>query len=178
MDSAKKRIEGILEKEGLQLSQNVIETVITISRGDMRKIINLFQNIHLQYSAAESDNKIELESGIGSECTSEDVYRLTGTLQPKKVREIFKSLMNDDLDESLKTVAEILNESDANIASILPLLTDLVIDEITGKKNKLLKLDILNILADIEKKAARDIPENLLKDYMISQFYIIRNQSE
>ena len=178
MESAKQRIKYILEQEGLELSQNVVETVIRISRGDMRKVINLFQNIHLKYSAGESENKIQLESGIGTDCTSEDVYKLTGTLAPKHIKQIFKSLMNDDLEDSLKTVNQILQESDANIASILPLVTDQVIEEIKGKKNKMLKLDILNVLADVEKKSARDIPEHLLRDYMISQFYIIRNHSE
>ena len=88
MESAKQRIKYILEQEGLELSQNVVETVIRISRGDMRKVINLFQNIHLKYSAGESENKIQLESGIGTDCTSEDVYKLTGTLAPKHIKQI------------------------------------------------------------------------------------------
>jgi replication factor C subunit 3/5 len=177
MSSAKNRIEDILRREGLNLSEDVIQTVMKISRGDMRKIINLFQSIHLQYSgmADENPNKIELESGIGSECTPESVYTLTGTLPPSKIQDIFRSLMNEDLESSLETIQSTLDSSDANIASILPYLTDLFIKEVKGENMKFMKMDIINLLADIEKKAIRDIPEHLLRDYMVSQFYILRN---
>ena len=173
---AKARINHILREEGMELSKKVIETVTKISKGDMRKIINLFQNIHLHCTGdAEDSNKIKLESGIGSEWKPEDVYRLTGTLSPKKVEEIFRSLMGDDMEDSLKNVEEVFSLADANVASVLPELTEVVLKQIEGNKMKNLKIDILNILADVEKKACRDIPENLLRDYMVSQFFILRN---
>lgn len=158
------------------MSRAVVETVMRIARGDMRKVINLFQSIHLQYSGSgDQSSKIQLESGIGSDCTPEDVYRLTGTLPPAQVRRIFQSLMNDGLEDSLETVRELLASADANVASVLPELTELVLEEVVGPKRRELKLDALNLLADVEKKAARDIPEHLLRDYLVSQFFILRN---
>ena len=177
MTSAKDRIETILQKEGLELSNEVIETVIQIAKGDMRKVINLFQSIHLQITSCDDPDKIQLESGLGSEFTPENVYKLTGTLPPSHIKEIFRSLMNDDLEGSLKSIKEKLDSSDANVASMLPHLTQLVLEEMQGNRVRNMKMDVLNLLADVEKKAARDIPEALLRDYMISQFFILRNLS-
>lgn len=175
MADALPRIREILDEEGMQLSRGVVEAVIEISKGDMRKIINLFQNIHLKYAGLDDQSsKIELESGIGSECSAEDVYRLTGTLAPQKVRSIFESLMNDSVETCMESVENLLQKADANVASVLPGLTELALLEIRGDRHKALKMDVLNVLADVEKKAARDIPEDLLRDYLVSQFYILR----
>jgi replication factor C subunit 3/5 len=177
MDDAMDRIKFILKQEGMDLSPEVVNAVIKISKGDMRKIINIFQNIHLGHSADhESSNKIQEESGIGADYTPDMVYRLTGNLSPEDVRKVFNSLMREDMDTSMQSVERILTGADANVASLLPGLTDLAVSEIQGKQQMTLKLDVLNVLADLEKKAARDIPEALLRDYMVAQFFILRNE--
>ena len=159
----------------MELSPQVVETVMQISKGDMRKVINLFQSIYLQYSASSDDtNKIELEGGIGINCSVKDVYRITGLLPPKTIEAVFQSMLNDDFENCRKTVKGILKNSDANIASLVPYLTDLILDFLHGEKQKLLKIELLCILQDIEEKSSRDVGEELLLDYLISQFYIAR----
>jgi DNA polymerase III delta prime subunit len=175
MNSAKNRIESILQSESLDLNREVVQTVMDLSKGDMRKVINLFQSIYLQFSNhSNNSNRIETEGGIGSDCTVEHVYKITGVMSPEKIRIVFESLMNDDLDLCRRTTRETMKNSDANVGSLIPYLTDLVLENIHGEDQKMLKIELLAVLENVEMKAAKDISESLLLDYLISQFYLLR----
>ena len=176
MQSAKTRLLHVLEQENMGLNNDVIETVMAVSAGDMRKVINLFQSIYLQFSIPNNDpNKIETEGKIGEDCTVDDVYRITGKISPQVTDRIFQSLMNDSFELCRNNVKDSLKASDANVEALVPYLTEKILTLIQGVENRNIKLDALNILEDVEKKSATDINEHMLLDYLISHFFVLRN---
>lgn len=176
MKSARNRLLYVLEQENMLLDSEVVETVMQVSGGDMRKVINLFQSIYLQFSIPHSNpNRIQTEGKIGEDCTIDDVYRITGKISPEVTDIIFHSLMNDSLIEGKERIKKSIESSDANVAALIPYLTEKVLKEVQGVENRSIKIDALNILEDVEKKSASDIEESMLLDYLICHFYILRN---
>jgi len=99
------------------LSDRLVNEVIKVSRGDMRKCINILQSLYLAVSwdaSSESRHILNgnvgspiIEEGIGAnnlkksgrDLTLDDFYRIVGTISPSKVEQIFAILMKYNFSE-------------------------------------------------------------------------------
>jgi DNA polymerase III delta prime subunit len=123
MDQALSRVRMISENEGLHLQDDILNEVIKVSKGDMRKCINILQSLYLAVSwdnnltpgdvsyngtvnASHKSNKGLVEEpthhnskALGKNLTIEDFYRIMGTISPSKIDEILKILLKSSFTE-------------------------------------------------------------------------------
>jgi DNA polymerase III delta prime subunit len=113
IDQAFDRIKFISENEKIHLTDSLVNEVIKVSRGDMRKCINILQSLYL---AVSWDSGLEDHSGqngriieegkstvgqrrSGSDLTLDDFYRIVGTISPAKIETIFGILLKHNFSE-------------------------------------------------------------------------------
>ncbi|WP_440059892.1 replication factor C small subunit [Thermogladius sp. 4427co] len=85
------RLKYIAEKENVKYNEDALETIYSLSEGDMRKAINI-----LQAAAA-----------LG-EVTVEAVYKVVGLAHPKEVRQMLQLALNGNFVEARKMLRELM----------------------------------------------------------------------
>lgn len=164
LEDSIKRISEISRLEGLKLDEEIIGEIIKICNGDLRKTINLLQNLYLLDSNDDSSL---------SKITVNDLYNRFGILSPEIVKSIFEILLNDSFNEAHDKVFKILRENDADLGSLIPMLTDLV--QKYDLQNNILKMNLLIALAEVEVRVSMSLNKDLTIDYLISRFCDERN---
>jgi len=77
-DDIKKYMRKIAQNEKLQITQDGLDTLIFISRGDMRKAINILQ----------------VGASISDKITAELIYETTVTAKPEDIKNLIKTALN------------------------------------------------------------------------------------
>ncbi|OYT49087.1 Replication factor C small subunit [Thermoplasmatales archaeon ex4484_36] len=92
-EDVKKLMLRIAEKEGLEITDDALDTLLYISEGDMRKAINTLQ------VAASFSNKIDPEV----------LYKSTSTARPEEVRKLLTDAAEGRFVDARNTLSEIFN---------------------------------------------------------------------
>ena len=102
------KLNEISVKESMNLSENILNTLIDVSNGDMRKAIMLLQNLKYLYNFKSSldkpINKMSIEelksvnifkinADINSKITTADIYEIAACISMEKAHEIINNLM-------------------------------------------------------------------------------------
>lgn len=102
MREAADRIAEICNQERLPLHRSVIEEMVKVSKGDMRKCINFLQNVYLfaNWNMRGPDEKglsAGNKRGLSEErpLDVDDFYRIIGSISPKEVELIFQILLKE-----------------------------------------------------------------------------------
>lgn len=74
-----KRVEQIAQLEGVNLGQDGLDALLKLTRGDMRRALNVLQACH----------------SLGERVDEAMVYRVTGNPEPEDIETIVHSMMND-----------------------------------------------------------------------------------
>ena len=137
----KEQIEGklrsIVEREGLsaRCSDDGIEAVLRLARGDMRKVLNVLQ---------------ATASGF-EQITCETVHLCTGQPLPSDVAEIQRSLMNDDFEPAFATL---MAASHGKGLSLVDIVTELAKVNAALKMPPEVRILLADKLSDIEYRLA------------------------
>jgi len=94
-------IKNISIKENIIINDNVIETLFKITKGDLRKVINLLQRASYINNIIDSDLLIDI----------------SGQIPEKQIEEIWNIIINKETDHNklFKLVCEIINEGYSSI---------------------------------------------------------------
>ena len=89
----------ICKNENLPLKTEVVEEIIKVSKGDMRKSINSLQNVYL-FANHQSALAMNIE-GVKdcSQLEVDDFYRIIGSISPREVELIFQLLLKESYSE-------------------------------------------------------------------------------
>ena len=77
----------ICKAESLDIDEGVIEEVIILCRGDMRKIVNMLQSLKLSVSSGIKDNELLDRNRF---------FEIMGIVPLETVKEIFNILISDN----------------------------------------------------------------------------------
>jgi replication factor C subunit 2/4 len=91
----------ISEKEGINVDKTAIETIVTLSDGDMRQALNILQSCSFIHN-----NKIKNVSRIDEKT----ILKITGQPNPKLIAAIIDNLMNKNINEAVDIFNKIWNE--------------------------------------------------------------------
>jgi len=163
----KKILLDICTKENVNLNEDIIDNIIELSEGDMRKAINLLQNINIQ-----EDIK-----------TVDDLYDYSGYPSITNIDKILHILINDkNISISYTNIDEIINNNSLLLSDIVNFLNKKIItilsDEETEYKS-IKKLDdkslvyIFTNLAKIEYNLSLDYIYEIQLSSLISAFKIL-----
>jgi replication factor C subunit 3/5 len=103
------KINYICENENIKITKDGIDTIMKVSCGDMRKIINTLQSCSLLNSNIDDDTIIEC----------------TGYVQKMHVKKIMDTLIHDSFEESCNIMMKIKRENSYSLADIVTELTDI-----------------------------------------------------
>lgn len=82
-EELKSQIKDICEKERINITDSAVNTIITLSDGDMRQSMNILQSL------------------VGlSEINEEKITKITGNPSPKKISELINELLSNNLEKA------------------------------------------------------------------------------
>jgi replication factor C subunit 3/5 len=74
------RIQFIANNENVNLTENGKKALLKLSKGDMRRALNILQACHAAYGLIDQDQ----------------IYKCTGNPRPEDIERIYTWLMNDE----------------------------------------------------------------------------------
>lgn len=168
-EEIRKKVLDISEKENITVSEKAINILSKISKGDMRKVINILQ------IASLTDKYIDDKCVVDS----------TGYILDSDIDIITKSLFVDDFKTSSRIIIDMLTDSSYSISDIIGEIGSKIIDHVMEEsdeiKNILLEndidrftivrmLDILSELKNIEYNITISSSDNIHVVEFISLF--------
>ncbi|PVF93904.1 putative RFC3-DNA replication factor C, 40 kDa subunit [Serendipita vermifera] len=78
MEEVEKRVQTVIETEGIKISEDGKEALLKLSRGDMRRALNVLQACHAAYEVTDE----------------EAIYNCTGNPHPKDIEQVVTSMMS------------------------------------------------------------------------------------
>ena len=132
-DQIEKRIIEITAKENIKVDEDAIKTLVEISNGDMRKLLNLLQ------AASAIDKRI----------TKNALYEISGMAQPDILNELFSTLFSKgDFSSARKVLRNLLyDEGIAGKDLIKQIYKHVSEDTILNKEEK---VTILELIGEID----------------------------
>lgn len=152
--STEEKIKEICNAEKYEYTQDGIDTLIKISDGDMRKMINDIEGVHSCYGVINSKN----------------IYLLSGLVEENIFDEFFDELLEKEFDE-LKRLAVVLKENySVDCESLVANISEVLIR--SSVRNKMM---MLKCLSDIQYRLSIGCSEEIQLDSFLSVFILHRN---
>ncbi|GAA6059160.1 hypothetical protein JCM10212_005505 [Sporobolomyces blumeae] len=104
-----KRLQHVVDAEGVQLTADGKRALLKLSRGDMRRALNVLQACHAAYEM--TDEKA--------------VYNCTGNPDPQDIEEILRSMMNDSFETAHTRISTLKAEKGLALQDIIQGIYDL-----------------------------------------------------
>jgi replication factor C subunit 3/5 len=149
------KLQEITKKENIKISKKVLETINDISKGDLRKAINLLQSI-----------------SIFEKCNYEDLcYQISGFPKKKEIKLIIKYLIDKNITftDACNKISKIVFSNGYSISVILNELTFELMDYLDYFDSMQLS-DIFTELASIENKVAKSTFGDIYLSMIIAIF--------
>lgn len=128
------RIDEVAKIKKLNITQDGIDTIIDISKGDMRKVLNILQTTSMAYKKIDADN----------------VTTCIGYPKKKDIDRIFEILMNDNCIDAEKKITKIKNDNGYSLLEIITELHKVLIKKYTEKKSQLTDDFMMSILIGLK----------------------------
>lgn len=147
-NSLREKILEIKTKEKVLIDDSAIESIIDLSNGDARRVINILQTTHMRKTLITSDS----------------VYKAEGRPLPSDMDIIFRSLMENSFKDSFRILREITRDNNYSITDIVTELSKMLFDN-----QRLMK--IMDELSNIEYNLAEGGSEVLAIGHLVSCFH-------
>ncbi|CAI2375344.1 unnamed protein product [Moneuplotes crassus] len=149
------KLDDITKAEKLKVTKGAKESIITLSEGDMRKVLNILE------SASLAHDKI----------SEEDIYSCTGKPSPSDTEKIMESLLQDDFKEAFETFMTLKTAKSLTLEDLVRSLHKSVMS--TDLNNKI-KIFLVKRLANVEQRIAIGCNEKLQVSSIVGAFIEIR----
>jgi replication factor C subunit 3/5 len=164
----KSKMEEIIKKENIQITDQGKTTIIKRSFGDMRKVLNTMQACHMK-------NK-NITASIVNNCL--------GYPSSANIDAFMKSLVNDNYNDSYKKIFEIKNNEGYYINDILIEIFERLHNYVMNKETNIYKLEdkqimeLLKFLADIQYNATVCTIDDIQLNALIGGFKFILTKKQ
>lgn len=156
-EDVKKRLEEIIDVEGVDITDDGVDAILTLASGDMRKVLNVLQSTHMAVRATG-----------GGKVTMNAVYANTGAPHPKDIENIFGWLLNDGFTECATKLLSLKTSRGIALQDIVQELLEFVI--VNKQLSQKAKVYIYQQLADIEYRMSRGGSEKLNTAALVGAF--------
>lgn len=132
-ESMKIRLTEICEQESIDYKPNVINTIVNISKGDMRAAINTLQHV---------------TQAINGRLTSSAIYRITGNCHPKIIQSIFDKFyklytQESSLVDCVERIYEIVQLHNITMFNLLGELKNIILSSLMSTDQIIFLIDNL-----------------------------------
>jgi replication factor C subunit 3/5 len=150
------KLYDIMDKEKVELSDEVIDKVVVKSNGDLRKSINILQCLST-FSKISKNNDITL---------------IFNMIDEKDIDIIMEELKNkDDFINKFNKIKKIIDEKEYNLTEIILSIIEYLVDE---KNSKLNIKPIIKELSKLELKTYNNIDNDLILCSLIGTFILLK----
>ena len=145
-----KRLEFIVEKEGLKIEKEAYNALVYASEGDMRKAINYLQTV----------------SSVVDEINEESVYKIAAKAKPKEIKELVEVSLNGNFKEARKLLDSLLFEYGMSGEEVMLQIYKEVInnEDIEDKR----KVEIIDKLGDYNFRLTEGANERIQLESLIA----------
>jgi replication factor C subunit 3/5 len=98
-----KRLDVVIEEEKCNVTASGKEALLKLSKGDMRRALNVLQACHVAYDSVDEDA----------------VYNCVGNPHPVDIERILESMMSESFSTSLSTITTIKTQKGLALQDIL-----------------------------------------------------------
>ncbi|KAK9464974.1 P-loop containing nucleoside triphosphate hydrolase protein [Lipomyces arxii] len=153
-DSIRKRINQVIEAENVSISDEGLSALLSLSKGDMRRALNVLQACH--FAAAEDGAVVSI--------SEEDIFECVGNPRPSDILLLMDTMMAEDWGTALQTVRKVKQTNGLALADILQTLFE-GMEQI--QVHPITRAEWIMGLADIEYRLSSGGSENLQTSAMI-----------
>jgi len=153
-ENIKKFLLKIAENENLELTDDALDAIVFISRGDLRKAVNTLQ------VAASVNKKIDAEV----------IYETTATAKPEEVRDLIESALRGDFLESRRKLDDLFIKYGLSGEDIIKQMHQTVFD-LTIPEEK--KVALIEKMGEAEFRLIEGGNERIQIESLLAQFALI-----
>ncbi|MCL4129406.1 UNVERIFIED_CONTAM: hypothetical protein GTU68_030745 [Idotea baltica] len=150
-DQIKPRMEHVIEEERLQVTEDGKKALLTLSEGDMRKVINILQSTAMAFELVNEDN----------------VYNCVGHPLRSDIKNILNWLLNENIETSYKKISELKTFKGLALQDIISEIHPIVhrIDFPSS-----VRVDLIIQLSELEQKLLSGSSEKIQLSGLIAAF--------
>ena len=186
----------ICENENITLTNKAIELIIKRSNGDMRKLLNILQSLHMHINFTINEeiekNKKEEENTNNSNSSKKtqpnikknllikenSVSKILSCPTKKNIIDILECLQTKDLATSYQIIKKIINKNGISLLELINNIYDYLMDYILNDNKKIIKyseqivIEIIKKMAIINENLTYCNNENIQLISFVAIFYI------
>lgn len=155
-ESVNGKLNEVADCEQLTLEKGADKAIVSLSGGDMRKVLNILESCSLAYKEIPLDK----------------IYEVTGRPSPSDIQSIYDVLMRLDYNSALKHINELKARKSLSLDDIV---RDVHIQAMNTQMPDEMKMFLINRLSEIEYRLAQGCNEKAQCGSLIGAFVQIRN---
>lgn len=155
-DQMSERLSYVIEQEKCDVDEEGMKSLVRLSKGDMRRALNILQSTHVGYGLVTEDT----------------VYTCTGNPLRSDIELIMKSMLNDSFGEAYLLISRLKTTKGLALADI--------VSEVHSYTHRIdfpnhVRITLLEKLADIEYRMACGTSEKIQLSGLIAAFQCVRD---
>ncbi|OCH91474.1 P-loop containing nucleoside triphosphate hydrolase protein [Obba rivulosa] len=146
-----KRLQKVIESEGVKLTEDGKKALLKLSKGDMRRALNVLQACHAAYDL------------IGET----EIYNCTGNPHPSDIETVVNSMLSDDFTTSYKMISALKIERGLALPDLVNGVYE-YIETVDFKPNA--RIYLLDMLATVEHRLSTGASEKIQLTALLGAF--------
>ena len=151
-----KKLNEVALAENLELEEGADKAIVSLSSGDMRKVLNILESCSLAYKKIPVDK----------------IYDVTGRPSPKDIKTIYDCLTNQDFNYAYRSINDLIRIKSLALDDIV---RDVHMQVMVTKMPEESKMFIVNRLSEIEYRLAQGSNEKGQTAAVVGGFIEIRS---
>lgn len=152
-------VNRVVDEETVQIMPEAADALVTLSRGDMRRALNVLQACHASSTPLREKDAPKDEPVVREMITTETIYNCIAAPPPDAIREILQTLLTTtDVTSCLNTINALKVARGLALADIITALSEEIVKVEASPK---VMVAWLSGLADIEHRVASGAGETV-----------------
>lgn len=157
-DDIKGRLWEIAKKEGVDLTEDGMKSILRLSGGDMRRCLNIMQSAHTAHNVVNE----------------ETVHECTGSPRDVDIKAILNFLLNSDFKAAFDGIRAKMDDRGLALNDVIMGVYQLVI---RMKIDALVLCKVLSQLADLEQRLTVATNERIQLAALVGIFQVVRHEA-
>lgn len=153
-EDVKSYIRMIAEKEGLEITDDALDAIAFVAKGDMRKAINALQ----------------ISASVSKKIDSDTVYLSTSTIRPEEIKELVEQALRGEFMASRKILEDLFTKYGLSGEDILNQIHQTIYD-LTIPEDK--KISLIERVGEAEFRLVEGSNERIQLEALLAQFALV-----
>jgi len=153
-EDVKSYIRMIAEKEGLEITDDALDAIAFVAKGDMRKAINALQ----------------ISASVSKKIDSDTVYLSTSTIRPEEIKELVEQALRGEFMASRKILEDLFTKYGLSGEDILSQIHQTIYD-LTIPEDK--KISLIERVGEAEFRLVEGSNERIQLEALLAQFALV-----